>query len=141
MYKLLPTILVATALLLSETQHSQTAIARTCTSNCGPPPIQFIPGQRINVEVVNLTTNLVEMQSIPDTDPVAITPGQVVYLGRGGSTEPNLSLMLSDVNGLPLRVNILKPENRTLRIELRPGGRQPRDRTIYLKDDGRVTVF
>src|SRR6478672_352882 len=141
MYKLLLTILVATALLVSETVRPHQAIAKTCASNCGAAPVQFIPGQPINVEVVNFTRNLVQMQNVPTGNSIPITPGELLRLVRGGATEPNLSLVFWDVKGLALQIKILKPENKTLRIEIRPGGRQPRDRTVYLKDDGRIAVF
>lgn len=151
MSKLLPGILVAFALLLGQTEPHKQAIAGTCAagpsvtpkggSNCGPQPVQFVPGQRITVEIANFTSSIVELQNVPDTDPVPVNPGQVRSFIRGGSTEPNFSLVMWDANGLPVRANILKPEARTLRIEIRPGGRPPGDRTVYLKDDGRVAVF
>lgn len=143
MSKLLPGVLVAVALFLGQTEPPKPAQAGTCTaaSSCGPQPLQFVPGQRINVEVVNLTASIVELQKVADTDPVAISPGQVLTFVRGGSTDPNLSVVLWDVNGLSVQVNVLKPEARTLRVEVRPGGRPPGDRTVYLKDDGRVGVF
>ncbi len=119
------------------------ANARSCvaTLSCGRQPIQFIPGQRITVEVVNLTESVVQLQQVYGTDPLSISPGQVRSFVRGGTTDPNLSLVFWDAIGLPLKVNILKPAARTLRIEVRPGGRPPGDRSVYLKDDGRVTVF
>ena len=60
---------------------------------------------------------------------------------RGGRTDPNFSVVFWDAIGLPLKVNILKPDARTLRIEVRPGGSPPGDRSVYLKDDGRVTIL
>lgn len=142
MSKLLPTlVLVAASLLLGDAGQINSAAAGTCADKCPPPPIQFIPGQRITFEVVNLTSSLVQMQRVLGTDPIPLNPGQAVSFARGGSTDPNLSVLLWDATGLPLRVNIGKPNARTLRIEVRPGGRPPGDRTVYLKDDGRVAVF
>lgn len=143
MYKLLPVVLVATTLWIGIAEHYHRANADTCVaaSSCGLPPIKFIPGQRITVEVVNLTESVVQLQKIAGTDPVAISPGQVLSFVRGGRTEPNLSVVFWDVIGLPVKVNLLKPEARTLRIELRSGGRPPGDRSVYLKDDGRVAVL
>lgn len=143
MSRLLLSVLVVTALSIGITERYHLALARTCVAatSCGRQPIRFIPGQRITVEVVNLTQSLVELQKGADTDPVAISPGQVLTFVRGGSTQPNFSLLVWDAIGLPLQINTLKPEARTLRIEVRPGGRPPGDRTIYLKDDGRVAVF
>ena len=143
MYKLLPVLLVTTTLFIGMTERYPIATAGTCVagSSCGQQPIKFIPGQRITVEVVNLTQRVVQLQKIAGTNPVIIRPGQVLSFGRGGRTEPNFSVVVWDAIGVPLKVNILKPEARTLRIEVRPGGRPPGDRSIYLKDDGRVAVF
>ena len=143
MYKLLPIILVTTTLFMGLMERYPMAKAGTCVagSSCGQQPIKFIPGQRITVEVVNLTQRAVQLQKIAGTNPVAIRPGQVLSFGRGGRTEPNFSVVVWDAIGVPLKVNILKPNARTLRIEVRLGGRPPGDRSIYLKDDGRVGVF
>lgn len=143
MSKLLPAVLITTALFIGITAYRHPATAGTCVAatSCGRQPIQFTPGQRITVEVINLTESLVELQKGADTDVVPISPGQVLSFVRGGSTEPNFSVVFWDAIGLPLKVNILKPKARTLRIEVRPGGRPPGDRTVYLRDDGRVAVF
>jgi hypothetical protein len=143
MSKLLPTALVLAVLVLSADGHYQPATADTCVAatSCGQQPLQFVPGQRITVEVVNLTESIVQIEQLSSTDPLAVTPGQVQSFVRGGRTDPNFSVVLWDAIGLPLQVNLLKPEGRTLRIEVRPGGRPPGDRTVYLRDDGRVAVF
>jgi hypothetical protein len=143
MSKLLPAILVATSLLIGITEQYHPAKAGTCVAatSCGRRPIQFVPGQRITVEVVNLTESVVQLQKVSGTDPLPISPGQVLSFVRTAKTEPNFSVVFWDAIGLPLKVNILKPEARTLRIEVRPGGSPPGDRSVYLKDDGRVAVF
>lgn len=143
MSKLLPAILVTTTIFLGIAQQHTPAIARTCVAatSCGPQPIKFVPGQKITVEIVNLTESVVQLQQLYRTDPISLSPGQVRSFVRGGSTEPNFSVIFWDAIGLPLLVNIRKPAARTLRIEVRPGGSPPGDRTVYLKDDGRVTVF
>jgi hypothetical protein len=140
--KFLPAVLVATAVFLS-TERYHPAIAGTCVAatSCGRQPVQFVPGQRITVEVVNLTQSVVQLQQLSATDPLSISPGQVRTFVRGGRTDPNFSVVFWDAIGLPLRVNILKPEARKLRIEVLPGGRPPGDRSVYLKDDGRVAVL
>ncbi len=143
MSKLLPAILVTTSLLIGFTERYPLATAGTCVAatSCGRQPIKFIPGQRITVEVVNLTGRVVQLQKISGTDPVAITPGQILSFSRGGRTEPNFSVVFWDALGQPLKVDILKPGARTLRIEVRLGGRPPGDRSVYLKDDGHVLVL
>ena len=143
MYKIVPTVLVVTSLFIGVTPSDRIAKAGTCVaaSSCGRQPIQFTPGQRITVEVINQTKNVVQLQKITGTEPVALRPGQVMSFVRGGRTDPNFSVVLWDAKGVPLKVNLLKPEARKLRIEVRPGGRPPGDRTVYLQDDGRVAVF
>lgn len=143
MSKLLPAALVVTLLVFSGEGYYQQATAQSCVaaSSCGPQPIKFVPGQRITVEVVNLTESIVQIQQVSATDPLSVSPGQTRSFVRGGSTDPNFSVVLWDAMGLPLRVNLLKPETRTLRIEVRPGGRPPGDRAVYLQDDGRIAVL
>jgi hypothetical protein len=141
--KFLPAVLVATTLFIGSTERYHPATAGTCVAatSCGRQPIQFVPGQRITVELVNLTESVVQLQQLYATDPLSISPGQVRAFVRGGRTDPNFSVVFWDAIGLPLKVNILKPDARTLRIEVRPGGSPPGDRSVYLKDDGRVTIL
>jgi hypothetical protein len=143
MFKLLPTVLLLTAIFLGISDTINPATARTCVAatSCRPQPLQFIPGQKITVEIVNLTESVVQLQQLYITDPISLSPGQVRSFVRGGSTEPNFSVVFWDTIGLSLRVNVLKPAARKLRIEVRPGGSPPGARTVYLKDDGRVAVF
>jgi hypothetical protein len=143
MSKFLPVLLAATTLFVSVSSPNYPATARSCVAatSCRRQPIQFVPGQRITVEVANLTESVVQLQQVSGTDPLSISPGQVRSFVRGGTTEPNFSLVMWDAIGLPLRVKLVKPAARKLRIEVSPGGRPPGDRTVYLKDDGRVTVF
>jgi hypothetical protein len=141
--KLLPAALVGIVLLagIAELYHPVTAGTCVAATSCGRQPIRFVPGQRVTVEVANLTESVVQLQKIYGSEPLPISPGQVLSFVRGGSTDPNFSVVLWDAIGLPLKLNILKPQGRVLRIEVRPGGRPPGDRTVYLKDDGRVAVF
>lgn len=143
MSKLMPAVLVVTAIFLGITENLKPAEARTCVAatSCGPQPLKFIPGQKITVEIINFTESVVQLQQLYRTDPISISPGQVRSFVRGGSTEPNFSVIFWDEIGLPLKVSLRKPSARKLRIEVRPGGSPPGDRTVYLKDDGRVTVF
>ena len=55
--KFLPAVLVATTLFIGSTERYHPATAGTCVAatSCGRQPIQFVPGQRITVELVNLT--------------------------------------------------------------------------------------
>jgi hypothetical protein len=143
MPKLLSAALFVAFCVISFDGHYHPATARSCVAatSCGRKPIQFVPGQRITVEVVNLTESIVQLQKLYGTDPLPISPGQLLSFVRGGNTEPNFSVVFWDATGLPIKVNILQPSARTLRIEVLPGGRPPGDRSVYFKDDGRVTVL
>lgn len=141
MSKLLPTVLVVTALLLSHTKGNLPAKAGTCASKCPPPPLGFIPGQRINVQVVNRTGGVILLfEKVQGPTGIPLRPGQELRFRRWTATEPNLSLMFWDVTSQSFLAVTSKPNADTLRIELRPGGRLS-DRTLYILDDGRVTVF
>lgn len=142
MSKLLPAVLIITALLLSSAERPQRAIAGTCAgASCPPPPLGFIPGQRIDVEVVNQTASIVLFQRVSGTDTVPLRPGQELRFERWTGTTPNLSMVFWDPTALPLIARVSKPNPDTLRIELRPGGRPPGDRALYIFNDGRVSVY
>ncbi|MBW4648333.1 MAG: hypothetical protein KME06_06485 [Kastovskya adunca ATA6-11-RM4] len=143
MYKLLPGVLMATALMLSGAEQPKLAQAGTCVAatSCGPQPVQFIPGQRITVEVANLTSGVLRVQQVYGTDALPVSPGQVLSFLRGGTVDPNFSVVFWDAQGAPLQVNIRKPEARLLRIEVRPGGSLTGDRSVYLRDDGRINIL
>ncbi len=143
MLKHLPSLLVILFVLFTLEGHNKSVTGETCVaaSSCPSQPVRFVPGQRITIEVANLTSGMVQLQQVYVTDPLPISPGQVLSFVRGGSTDPNFSVVFWDVQGLPLKVTILKPEARLLRIEVRPGGRPPGDRAVYLKDDGRVDIL
>ncbi|NES24119.1 MAG: hypothetical protein F6K41_35715, partial [Symploca sp. SIO3E6] len=96
---------------------------------------------RITIEVVNLTQGLIQLQQMPVTDSLTISPGQVRTLFRGSTIDPNFSLIFWDTMGLSLKADIIKLGAKNLRIELRPGGRPPGNRAVYLNDDGRVSIL
>ncbi|MBD2181398.1 hypothetical protein H6S82_05230 [Planktothrix sp. FACHB-1355] len=141
MSKLLSAVLVVTGVFLNYAEHPQLTLAGTCASKCPPPPLGFIPGQRVNIQVVNRTSSIVLLEKVQDTDAFPLRPGQEVRFQRWTGTEPNLSVVFWDATGLSLVTRLSKPDEDTLRIELRPGGRPPGDRSIYILNDGRVTVF
>jgi len=136
-------LLVATTLAIPSTADIHPAQAQTCVaaSSCRQESVKFVPGQRITVEVANLTSSVIKLQQVDVTDPLPVSPGQVLSFVRGGNTNPNFSAVLWDTQGLPLNVNIRKPEARVLRIEVLPSGRSPGVRAVYLQDDGRVEVM
>ena len=141
MSKLLSATLITTGLLLGISQNPSPTTAGTCASQCGPKPLQFTPGKLIRVEVVNKTPNLIYIEKTRATNPIPLQPGQTVRLEHGHGTEPNISVVFWNENGLSLKANLSKPNFATLQVELRPEWRIGGDRGVYLRDDGRVTLL
>lgn len=115
--------------------------AQRCTVNCSSRQIQFTPGERIRVLVVNRTSSLIQIEQIYGTDPIALLPNQEVEVDPNFGTRPNASLVMWDVTELPLRTILFRPETNTLRVEILPGGRPPGDRSVYIEDDGKVRIY
>lgn len=138
---LFSTVLVAVSLILNCNQRLHPAIAGTCASHCPPPPLEFIPGQLVNIQVINRTASIVLLEKVAGTSAIPIRPGQEVRFERWTGTEPNMSVVFWDATALFLEARVSKPDADTLRIELRPGGRDPSDRSVYILNDGRVVVF
>ncbi|MCP6757647.1 MAG: hypothetical protein NHB32_02485 [Fischerella sp. CENA71] len=141
MSKFVCATLIATALLLPSASYNSPAFAGTCASKCGPRPIQFSPGQRIQVKVVNRTPRVLIIQKPSSTNPIPLQPGQELQINQGDGTEQNVSLLFWDDTGLPLKANISKLNFGTLGVELRPNWYAPGDRAIYILDDGRIEVL
>jgi len=141
MSKILPFALVAVTVLITSTNHPNASLAGTCASKCGPHPIQFTPGQRIQLEVVNRTLGLVKLEKIQGTDPIPLRPGQKLQFMQEDDGQANMSLVFWDEMGLPLQAIVSKPNFGTLRLELRPGKRNPGDRSLYMLSDGHVNVY
>ncbi|MDF5719090.1 MAG: hypothetical protein PUP91_01080 [Rhizonema sp. PD37] len=141
MFKFVSTTLFAIVLVLVSTENHSTTLAGTCASKCGLQPIQFTPGQRIQVKIVNRTSILVKFEKIQGTDPIFLRPGQELTLSQGDGTKPNVSLVFWDDMKLSLKAIVSKPNFGTLQVELRPNWRSPGDRSVYVRDDGRVNVL
>ncbi|WP_414564211.1 MULTISPECIES: hypothetical protein [unclassified Anabaena] len=141
MSKLILATLFTTALLLTSANHPSVTLAGTCAAQCGPRPMQFTPGQRVRVQVVNRTPRVIQLQKLAATDPIALQPGQELTLEHGHGTTPNLSLIFWDDTGLSVQANVSKPNFGTLQVEFRPTWSFPGDRSIYILNDGRVDVL
>ncbi|MBD2446215.1 hypothetical protein H6G76_03390 [Nostoc sp. FACHB-152] len=141
MSKLISALLITTTLLLTASNNSNISLAGTCASNCGKAPIQFTPGQRIRIQVVNSTPRVLKIQKPSITEPVSLSPGQTLKLEQIEGTEPNTSLIFWDETGRSIQANLSKPNLATLRVELRPTARVPGDRSVYIQDDGRINVL
>ncbi|MEC4817016.1 MAG: hypothetical protein SAK29_27670 [Scytonema sp. PMC 1069.18] len=135
--KRVSTIVIASTLFLG----ASGSLAETCASKCGPEPIQFKPGQLIRLEVINITPRTLKVEKPYNAGQVSIQPGQQIRIEQGDGTEPNISLVFWDDTGRPLKAIVTKPNFGTLRVELRPNWYIPGDRTVYIRDDGRVNVF
>jgi len=133
--------IAAVGFLLVPNLLAQPTVAGTCASNCGPQPLQFKPGQQVAVEIANRTFNLIHVQKVYGTDTVSLSPGQSLRVRQGDGTEPNVSVMFWDANGLPLKAVLSKSGDNLLRIQLRPSYDPPGDSSVYIQNDGRVRVL
>jgi hypothetical protein len=142
-HQLLTIALTVASLVALPVQCPKSAIAGTCVagSSCSAPPIQFVPGQPISIEVANLTAIPVSIQYIGTMNPLVIAPRQTVSVLRGTTVSPNFSLIFWTSYGGQLIANVSQPTEQVLRIEIRSGGRIAGNNAVYLKDDGRVEVF
>lgn len=117
------------------------AVAKTCATKCPKPGVKFATGKLITVEVVNNTVGLVQVEEVQGSDPIAVSPGRSLRLRRRVTTgADNASVLFWDSQGLNLRAIVQQPEPLLMRVLLRPGG-VVGDQSVYLKDDGRVTIF
>jgi len=141
MLKFVSVTLTVTVLIGALTENPKVTLAETCASKCGPHPIQFTPGQPILIKVVNSTSSLIKLEKLRSTSPIPLQPGQEFQSEYLNDTEPNISLVFWNERGQPLRAIVSKPNFGTLRVELRPNWQTLGDRSIYLREDGRVNVF
>jgi len=134
-------LIVAGVSLTVALSLTSASLAKPCITNCGSRQIQFTPGERIQISVINRTSSLVQVEQIYGTSPIALLPDQEIAVDPNFGTRPNASLVFWDETDLPLRVLLSRPGTNQLRIELRPGGRPPGDRSVYIEDDGKVKIF
>jgi hypothetical protein len=116
-------------------------VAKTCATKCPKPGVKFATGKLITVEVVNNTVGLVQVEEVQGSDPIAVSPGRTIRLRRRVTTgADNASVLFWDSQGLNLRAIVQQPEPLLMRVLLRPGGAVG-DQSVYLKDDGRISIF
>ncbi len=140
MLKYLSIITVITTLILSQI-NPILAKPANCKYYC-EKPIEFAPGKSFNVEIINLSSNLIEMEKVANTDIMVINPGQIISLRKITNTINNSSFVFWDVNNIPLQIKIIQLDSQTLRIELHHSERKNiSDRSVYIQDNGRVLVF
>jgi hypothetical protein len=117
------------------------AMAQTCSSQCAAKPLQFQPGQRIEVEVHNRTKSVIMMENIQGDREIELPPGQKLKFYRGGSTDPNLSVAFWESTSTPLSLALSKPKANVLQIEVRFARQAPGDRALYILNDGQIQLL
>jgi hypothetical protein len=115
-------------------------LAQTCTDNCRSGQIQFTPGDRISVELVNLSPVTVGVEQVPLRGPLTLAPGTSTVLGFGWGTTPNLSMFIWPLADQPIRYTLGRMDDTTLTVEIVTAPSEPSDRSIYVENDGRVMV-
>lgn len=120
---------------------SAPATAQTCSSQCAAKPLQFQPGQRIEVEVHNRTKSVIMMENTQGDRAIELQPGQKIKFYRGGSTDPNLSVAFWESTSTPLSLALSKPKANLLEIEVRFARQAPGDRALYILNDGTIQLL
>ena len=113
----------------------------TCKTVCPVKGIQFKPGQRITVRVVNRTKRVISVENLAGAKPVMVSGLKTIEFSKGGTSDPNPSIALWENTETPLRVKLSQPKPDLLVIELRFAAQKPGDQSVYLRNDGKVDVF
>lgn len=119
---------------------SLSALAQDCTSGCQSGQIQFTPGDRITVQVVNHSTVSVGLEQTPITGPRTLRPGDNIELGFGWGTSPNISILFWALQDRAIRLRLGRPTPQTLAVEIYNAPSEPSHRSIVVENDGRVTL-
>jgi hypothetical protein len=114
------------------------AVAASCASRCTTKPLQFAPGQRIQVQVWNRTGSTIELENAGGDREIRLMPGQKIKFYRGGSTDPNLSVVFWETTETPLKATLSKPKPDLLEVDLTFAATRPGDRSIYIRNDGQI---
>jgi hypothetical protein len=113
----------------------------TCKDHCPAKGIQFKPGQRIKVRIVNRTKRYISIEKVAGTNPVILSGLKALEFNKGGESDTNPSIVLWEKNETPLRVQLSQPKPDVLLVEVRFAAKKPGDQSIYLRNDGLVDVF
>ena len=116
------------------------ALGQNCVENCRSGQIRFTPGDRISVEVVNLSIVTVAVEQVPLRGPITLPPSISTMLGFGWGTTPNLSMFIWALEDQPIRYQLSRVDDTTLRVEVVTAPSEPSDRSIFIENDGRVMV-
>ncbi len=115
-------------------------LAQNCTSGCQSGQIQFTPGDRITVQVINRSTVTVDLEQTPMTGPRTLRPGETIELGFGWGTSPNISILFWPLQDRAIRLRLGRPEAQTLLVEIYSAPSEPSHRSIFVENDGRVIL-
>ncbi|MBD2325445.1 hypothetical protein [Alkalinema sp. FACHB-956] len=113
----------------------------TCANRCPPKPLQFTPGKRIQVQVWNRTGRPLFIEKVQGARPVVLAGGGRIAFQRGGSTEPNASVVFWEKNETPLKAKLSQPRLDVLRVELTFAAQKPGDKALYIRNDGRIDLL
>lgn len=116
------------------------ALAQNCTADCRSGDIQFTPGDRITVQVINRSNVQVAVEQPPLAGPRTLPPGSTTELGFGWGTQPNISMFFWSLVDRPIRVRLGRPADTTLTVEIINAPSEPSDRSVYVENDGRVSI-
>jgi hypothetical protein len=143
MTSILPRLLAAILVLgLPTIAQAQTDERGTCATQCGQPYLRFRPGQRIKVQVTNRTYKVLQVENALGGQPLNIQPRSTLQFYRGGGTDPNFSVVFWEETETPLRAVPSQLGKDTLKIDLNFAPRRSQgDRSVYLDNDGQVTVL
>jgi hypothetical protein len=115
--------------------------AQNCIENCRSGQIRFTPGDRISVEVVNLSIATVAVEQVPLRGPLTLVPGTSTQLGFGWGTKPNLSMFIWSLQeDQPIRYRLSRLGDTTLGVEVVSAPSEPSDRSIFIQNDGSVII-
>jgi hypothetical protein len=132
----------AVLLLLPGVAVAETYEPGTCATQCSKPYLRFRPGQRIKVQVTNRTYKVLQVENALGGQPLNIQPRSTVQFYRGGGTDPNFSVVFWEQTETPLRAIPSQMGKDTLKIDLNFAPRRSQgDRSVYLDNDGQVTVL
>ncbi|MBE9140947.1 hypothetical protein IQ254_27740 [Nodosilinea sp. LEGE 07088] len=117
-----------------------TALADPCTANCKSGQIQFTPGDRITIQVVNVGSRPLSLEQPPLLGPRVLYTGNTIETQVGWTAQPNPSVFFWSQEHLPVRARLYRPAPNTLRVEVFDAPAEPSDRSITIEADGRVSV-
>ncbi|ASC73810.1 hypothetical protein XM38_047830 [Halomicronema hongdechloris C2206] len=135
-------VALATATLLTTSSLIAPVQANPdCRANCRSDQIQVTPGDPVAIEVINQTSVPVQVEQVPMIAPARLSPGETLWLDFGWGTKPNISIVFWSETEQPLKAYLFRPEDTSLRIQIRPFAYGPSDRSVDILDDGRVLIY